>query len=119
RITPHFEPQVRTVGEHCERTTRQKRFHSPNTYSTVALRCSLSSGMLSARRLASGLRPEAIATYCLPLNSKVIGGAAKGEPTLIFHSSSSVASSKAAPVPSKRPTNTRPPPVASVPEVFG
>jgi len=36
------------------RPARQKHFHSPNTYSTVALRCSLSSGMLSARRRREG-----------------------------------------------------------------
>jgi hypothetical protein len=28
---------------------------------------------------------DAIATYCLPLTSKVMGGAEKPEPTLIFH----------------------------------
>ena len=41
----------------------------------------------------AGLGPDTIATYCLPLTSKVIGGAEKPEPTLIFHSSSRVVSS--------------------------
>ena len=58
--------------------------HSPNTYKTVALRCSLSSGALARRRLPlAGSVPDAIATYCLPLTSKVIGGAEKAEPILI------------------------------------
>jgi hypothetical protein len=52
--------------------------HSPNTYNTVALRCSLSSGALAHRRLPlAGSVPDAIATYCLPLTSKVMGGAEK------------------------------------------
>ncbi len=34
-----------------------------------------------------------MATYCLPPTSNVIGGALKPEPTLSFHSSSSVVSS--------------------------
>src|SRR5260221_14756761 len=67
----------------------------------------------------SGLAPEAIATYCLPLTSKLMGGAAKRVPTLIFHSCSSVVSSKAATVPSNKARNTRPPPVESVPERVG
>jgi hypothetical protein len=71
-------------------------------HSTVALRCSLSSGLLASLRLAPMLGPEAIATYCLPLTSKVMGGAEKPEPTLTFHNSSSVDSSKAAMVPSSR-----------------
>ena len=91
-----------------------ERGHSPNTYSTVALRCSLSSGALARRRLPlAGSVPDAIATYCLPLTSKVIGGAEKAEPILIFHNSSSEVSSQAATVPSIRPTKTRPPPVDS------
>src|SRR5215471_2440473 len=94
--------------------------HSPNTYNTEALRCSSSSGALARRRLAlAGSIPDAIATYCLPLTSKVMGGAEKPEPTLTFHNSSSVVSSKATTVPSIRPTNTRPPAVASAPEKFG
>src|SRR5260370_39031538 len=63
------------------------RAHSPNTYSTVAWRCSLSSGVFMSLALAGPLGPDAIATYCLPLTSNVIGGAAKPEPTLIFHRS--------------------------------
>src|SRR5262249_11392679 len=90
--------------------------HSPNTWSTRALRCSFSSGVLTSRPFETGLGPDTIATYCLPLTSNVIGGAEKPEPTLIFHSSSSVVSSKAATVPSSSARNTRPPPVASVPE---
>jgi hypothetical protein len=43
-----------------------------------------------------GLGPDTIATYLLPLTSNVIGGAEKPEPTLTFHSSSSVVSSNAA-----------------------
>jgi hypothetical protein len=39
------------------------------------------------------LSPDRIATYCLPPTSKVIGGAEKPEPTLTFHTSSSVVSS--------------------------
>jgi hypothetical protein len=43
-----------------------------------------------------------LATYCLPLTSKVIGGAAKPEPTFTLYNSSSVVSSKAATLPSSR-----------------
>src|SRR5215467_4978841 len=94
--------------------------HSPNTYNTEALRCSLSSGALARRRLPlAGSVPDAIATYCLPLTSKVMGGAEKADPILIFHNSASEVSSKAATVPSIRPTKTRPPPVDSTPEKFG
>src|SRR5215471_3705135 len=94
--------------------------HSPNTYNTEALRCSLSSGALARRRLPlAGSVPDAIATYCLPLTSKVMGGAEKAEPILTFHNSSSEVSPKAATVPSIRPTKTRPPPVDSTPEKFG
>src|SRR5262249_41744458 len=89
--------------------------HNPNTYSTRALRCSLSSGVLTSLLFADGLGPDTIATYCLPPISKVIGGAEKPDPTLTFHSSSSVVSSKAATVPSSSARKTRPPPVASVP----
>src|SRR5215831_14243976 len=59
--------------------------HNANTYSTTALRCSRSSGVLTSLALAGGLGPETIAIYFLPLTSKVIGGAEKPEPTLIFH----------------------------------
>src|SRR5579863_569810 len=59
--------------------------HSENTYSTVALRCCLSSGVLTSLLKAALLGPDAIARYCLPLTANVIGGAAKPEPTLIFH----------------------------------
>ena len=38
--------------------------------------------------MAPAPSPDAIAMYCLPLTSNVIGGAEKPEPTLIFHSSS-------------------------------
>jgi hypothetical protein len=55
-------------------------YQSPKTYSTVPLRCSLSSGVLASPCLVCALRPEAIATYCLPLTSKVIGGALRPEP---------------------------------------
>jgi hypothetical protein len=48
---------------------------------------------------------EAIAPYCLLLNSNAIGGAEKREPTLISHISSSVVSSKAATVPSSKATS--------------
>ena len=67
----------------------------------------------------AGPGPDAIATYCLPLTSKVMGGAEKPEPILIFHNSSSEVSSKAATVPSIRPRKTSPPPVDSAPEKFG
>ena len=67
--------------------------YRPNTYSTVALRCSLSSGVLASRRLADSPPPDTIATYCLPLTSKLMGGALKGAPRFIFHNSSSVVSS--------------------------
>src|SRR5260221_321521 len=67
--------------------------HRPNTYSTMALRCSLSSGVLMSLDFAAPLGPDAMAMYCLPLTSKVIGGAAKPEPTLTFHTPSSVVSS--------------------------
>ena len=43
--------------------------------------------------LAAGPAPEAMAMYCLPLNSKVIIGALKPEPTLNFHNWSRVVSS--------------------------
>src|SRR5262245_50855396 len=91
------------------------RSYSPNTYSTSALRCSLSSGVLTSLLFAEGLGPDAIAIYCFPPASKVIGGAEKPDPTLIFHTSSSVVSSKAATVPSSSARKIRPPPVASVP----
>src|SRR5580704_8972214 len=67
--------------------------YSPNTYSTVALRCSLSSGVRMSLLWDAGLGPDAMARYCLPLTSKVIGGAEKPEPTSTFHTSSSVVSS--------------------------
>jgi hypothetical protein len=61
----------------------------------VVLRCSLSSGVLIGLRLLQGLASEAIATYYPPPTSNVIDSAEKREPTLIFHSSSKVVSSKA------------------------
>jgi hypothetical protein len=51
----------------------------------------------------------------LPPTSKVIGGALKPTPTLIFQSSFIVVSSKAANVPSVKPVNTSPPAVVSAP----
>src|SRR5579883_1651526 len=66
---------------------------SAKTYSTVALRISFSSGVLTSFARAGVLRPEAMARYCLPLTSNVIGGAQKPVPTLTFHNSSSVVSS--------------------------
>ena len=66
--------------------------------------------------LAPLLGPDTIATYCLPLTSKVIGGAVKPAPTLTFHSSSSVVSSYAAMVPSSSARKTSPPAVESVPD---
>ncbi len=45
-----------------------RRAQSPNTYSTVALRCSFSSGVLTSLRRAVWLGPETIATYCLPFD---------------------------------------------------
>jgi hypothetical protein len=62
RRLQRFRAAVRSAASVAMRPARQSVFYSPNTYSTVALRCSLSSGMLSARGFASGLRPEAIAT---------------------------------------------------------
>jgi hypothetical protein len=88
---------------------------SPKTYSTVAWRWSLSSGVLMSLALAEALGPDAIAIYCLPPTSKVIGGAEKPEPTLIFQSCSSVVSSNAATVPSVSLRKTSPPPVDTVP----
>src|SRR5439155_11415791 len=69
------------------------QLYSPNTYSTVAWRMSRSSGVLTRRDLPAAVGPDAIATYCLPFTSKVIGGAVKPEPTLIFQIWSSVVSS--------------------------
>ena len=89
--------------------------HKPNTYSTSALRCSLSSGVLTRLLFAEGLGPDTIAIYCLPPVSKVMGGAEKPEPIFIFHISSRLVSSKAATVPSSNARKTSPPPVASVP----
>src|SRR3954463_10869921 len=59
--------------------------HNPNTYSTMAWRRSRTSGELSSLVLAPPLGPDAMAIYCRLLYSKVIGGAEKPEPTLIFH----------------------------------
>jgi hypothetical protein len=57
----------------------------PNTYRTVALRWSLSSGVSRSFVREVALGPDAIAIYCLPLTSNVIGGAPNPAPTLIFH----------------------------------
>src|SRR5262245_8880210 len=89
------------------------RPHRPKTYSTVALRCSLSSGVRTSLLWEAVLGPDATATYCLPFTSNVIGGAAKPDPTLIFHSWSRVVSSKAATVPSSSARNTSPPAVVN------
>jgi hypothetical protein len=48
---------------------------SEKTYSTVALRCSLSSGVSTGLFVAEAPCPAVIANYCLPLTSKLIGGA--------------------------------------------
>src|SRR5947209_6733544 len=58
-----------------EQPNPKLQFHKPKTYSTVALRCSLSSGVLMSLLLAAMLGPDTIAIYCLPLTSNVIGGA--------------------------------------------
>src|SRR3954454_11068362 len=42
----------------------RRRHHNANTYSTVALRWSFSSGVLTSLRLAVLLGPDTIATYC-------------------------------------------------------
>src|SRR5260370_21115721 len=93
--------------------------HNPNTYSTRALRCSLSSGVLTSLLFAEGLGPDTISTYRFPPVSKVMGGAEKPDPTLIFHSSPSVDTSNAATVPSSSARKIRPPPVARVPLSLG
>src|SRR5258707_2764077 len=99
-----------------EETIENGQPHKPKTYSTVALRCSLSSGVRTSLLWDAGLGPDATATYCLPLTSNVIGGAAQADATLVFHSCSSKVSSKAATVPSSNARNTSPPAVAKVPE---
>src|SRR5215467_12162838 len=67
--------------------------HSPNTNSMGWLRCSFSSGVNTCLLSAMRLSPARIATYCLPLTSKVIGGALKPTPTLTFQSCCNVVSS--------------------------
>jgi hypothetical protein len=47
--------------------TTKSGSHSAKTYSTVALRWSLSSGVLTSLALAAALGPDVIARYCLPL----------------------------------------------------
>ena len=79
----------------------------------------LAGAAIGAASGAIAPRPDAIATYCLPLTSKVIGGALNPEPRLVFHISASVVSSKAATVPSARPRKIRPPAVAKVPLTLG
>ena len=59
----------------------------------VWLRISRSSGVNTCRDAAILLKPDRIAMYCLPSTAKVIGGALKPEPTLIFQSCSRVVSS--------------------------
>src|SRR5579862_5364022 len=80
--------------------TASSRVYNPNTNSTAAWRCSLSSGVLIFLSRACGLGPDTMATYCLPPTSKVIGGAEKPEPILTLHNCSRVVSSNAAKVPS-------------------
>jgi hypothetical protein len=70
---------------------------------TVGLRWSLSSGVLTRLALAAVVGPDVIARYALPLTSKVIGGAQKPEPLLIFRNSPSVVSSNAAAVRKETP----------------
>src|SRR5260370_25715763 len=77
------------------------RAHSPNTYSTVAWRCSLSSGVFMSLALAGPLGPDAIATYCLPLTSNVNGGPAEPQAALTFHSSPSLRSAYPSTVPAR------------------
>ena len=105
-----LDPEIGIIG--------QPVFYKPKTYSTVAWRISLSSGNRILLRITP-LGPDAIATYCVPLISYVIGGAVKPDPTLIFHNSSRVVSSYAATVPSNSARNTSPPPVESAPEKVG
>src|ERR1700731_4172069 len=57
-----------------QRLARLRR-QSENTYSTVPLRWSFSSGVLTMCALAFPLGPVVIARYCLPLTANVIGGA--------------------------------------------
>src|SRR4051812_49515426 len=85
----------------------------------VWLRCSRSSGVKPSLRFEIGLKPDMIATYCLPLTSNVIGGALKPGPTLIFHNGSMVAASLATNVPSVEPGEKRAPPGAGAPLWFG
>src|SRR5262252_619368 len=103
------------VGFADAQSTLHVATHSPNTYSMVTLRRSFNSGVLMSRARDETLAPDAIATYCLPLTSKLMGGVVMPEPTLNFHNSSSVVSSKAATVPSSSATKTSPPPVVSAP----
>src|SRR5258708_21218062 len=65
-----------------EETIENGQPHKPKTYSTVALRCSLSSGVRTSLLWDAGLGPDATATYCLPLTSNVIGGAGNPDPTI-------------------------------------
>src|SRR5262249_53248687 len=67
--------------------------YSPNTNSMVWLRISRSSGVFMSVVLAGRLSPVRIATYCFPPTSKVMGGALKPTPTLIFQSCSRLTSS--------------------------
>src|SRR6266849_10267253 len=109
--------KARPAGDSdCQRQSAQPSAYKLNTYSTVALRSSLSSGVSRSFVREVALGPDAIAIYCLPSTSNVIGGAPNPAPTLIFHSWSRVVSSKAATVPSMRARNTIPPAVASSPE---
>lgn len=59
--------------------------YKPNTYNTVALRWSLSSGVARSFVREVALGPDAIATYWRPPTSNVMGGAPNPAPRLIFH----------------------------------
>ena len=66
-----FRPPVEKVrltspslGLEANRSTAERRVYSPNTHSTVAFRCWLSSGAFALRRFPlAGSVPEAIANY--------------------------------------------------------
>ena len=61
------------------------RDHNPKTNSMVWLRMLAQFGRQHVAVLVIALMPDRMATYCLPPASKVIGGALKPVPTLIFH----------------------------------
>src|SRR5579871_799850 len=67
--------------------------YNPNTNIIVWWRISRSSGVRTCRVFDTRLSPARMTTYCLPPVSKVMGGAEKPVPTLIFHNCSSDVSS--------------------------